>query len=203
MQKYLLEGDVEKRSHADQKGTISRTLLRNMHRFLYLLFVFFVFANLFVSSTRAEINATGLSQRDFKIEASQDDTFSLGDGRFEISGRKPKGFTDFRYLYLEGALLKAAPGRRLLPQPPGTVRGELHGKQKFKLRNARFEGEYLTFETAVIRGVGYKFEGKVSNFYPDDSSVIAPQFKGTLTKMVNAKKTASAEVAFVWIEPEF
>jgi hypothetical protein len=133
----------------------------------------------------------------------QDDTFLLGDGRFEIRGRRPTGLTEFRYLYLEGAVLKASAGRRLLPQPPGRVRGELQARQKFKLRNSRFEGEHLTVETVAVRGVSYKFEGKVSNYSSDDSGVIQPQFKGTLTKLLNGKKTAEAQVTFVWIEPEF
>lgn len=174
-----------------------------MNRSLYLSLVLSVFANFYVLGGPTELNAAVASLSEIRIDASQNDTFSLGDGRFEISGRKPKEFSEFRYLYLEGAVLKAAPGKRLLPQPPGTVRGELYGKQKFKLRNARFEGENLIFETAAIRGVSYKFEGKVSNFYADDSRVVEPQFKGTLTKMVNAKKTASAAVTFEWIEPEF
>ena len=133
----------------------------------------------------------------------QDDLFTLGDGRFEFIGRKPAGFRDFKHLYLEGAKLKASPGRRLLPQPPGTVRGELQGAQKYKLRNARFEGERLTFETAAVRGVSYKFDGKVSNYSNDDTGVIQPQFKGTLTKLTNGKKSAESAVTFVWIEPEF
>jgi hypothetical protein len=133
----------------------------------------------------------------------EDDTFSLGDGRFEIQGRKPKGLTEFRSLYLEGAVLKSAPGRRLLPQAPGTVRGEIQGQGKFKLRNSRFEGEHLIVETAAVRGVSYKFEGKVSNYSPDGSGVIQPQFKGTLTRFARGKKAAEAQVTLVWIEPEF
>lgn len=132
--------------------------------------------------------------------AAQDDTFSLGDGWYEITGKKPAGFTEFRYLYLEGPILKAAKGRRLLPQP-GKLLGELYGKQKFKLRNAAFEGESLSFETTAVKGVSFKFEGKVSNFYPDDRNIISPQFKGTLSKWMNGKKTASAPVTFVWLEP--
>ena len=133
----------------------------------------------------------------------QDDTFTLGEGRFEFSGRKPTGFRDFKYLYLQGAKLKASPGRRLLPQPPGTVRGELQGAQKYRLRNARFEGEHFSFETAAVRGVSYKFDGKVSNYSDDDTGVIQPQFKGTFTKLTNGKKTAESKVTLVWIEPEF
>jgi hypothetical protein len=131
------------------------------------------------------------------------DTFQLGDGRFEISGRKPAAFSEFRYLYLEGATLKAAPGRRLLPQPPGTVKGELYGKAKFRLKKGAFEGEYLSFETAAVRGVSFKFEGKISNSLPDDRKIISPQLKGTLTKLVNGKKTAEAQVTFGHLEPEF
>jgi hypothetical protein len=134
------------------------------------------------------------------IFAQDYDTFLLGDGRFEISGKKPAGFNEFRYLYLEGPLLKAAKGGRLLPQP-GRVTGELYGRQKFKIKTAAFEGEQLRFETVSVKGASFRFDGRVSNLYPDDRRIISPQFKGTLTKWVNGNKTASAAVTFAWLEP--
>jgi hypothetical protein len=137
------------------------------------------------------------------VRAQDYDTFQLGDGRFEITGKKPAAFAAIKSLYLEGATLKAAPGRRLQPQPPGTVKGEFSGKQNFKIKIGLFEGENLTLESVVVRGLSYRFEGKVSNFYPDENKVIAPQFKGTLIKLVNGKKTAEAKVTFVYLEPEF
>ena len=136
-------------------------------------------------------------------EMTLDDTFTFGEGRFEIRGRTPAGFADFKSLYLEGATVKAAPGKRLMPQPPGTVQGEIQTRQKFKLKNARFEGEYLSFETASVRGTSYRFEGKVSNYSDDDTGVIQPQFKGKLSKLTAGKAIANAQVTLIWIEPEF
>ena len=44
--------------------------------------------------------------RPARAEASRarsNDEFSFGEGRYQIEGKVPKGFTDFTYLYLEGA----------------------------------------------------------------------------------------------------
>jgi hypothetical protein len=134
--------------------------------------------------------------------AQDQDTFQLGDGRFEIKGRKPAGFTEFRYMYLDGATLKAAKGQRLLPQPPGTVKGEFYGKQKFRIHRGVFEGETITVETVAVKGVSFRFQGRVSNGLCDDRHIIEPQFKGILTRLVNGKKTTEAQVTFQWLEPE-
>jgi hypothetical protein len=137
------------------------------------------------------------------VFAQDQDTFKLGEGRFEINGRKPAGFPEIRYLYLEGPVLKAANGRRLLPQPPAAIKGELYGKQKFRIKNTAFQGEFLDFETVAVRGTSFKFSGKVNNSVPDENRVIQPQFTGTLTKFVNGKKAAEAKVTFGYLEPEF
>ena len=136
--------------------------------------------------------------------AQSDGTFSLGDGRFEINGRAPKGFTDFRYLYLEGAVLKAGPGRQgLRVESPVSLKGELYGRRKFKMKEAAITGDQLSFATQAVGGVSFQFSGTVSNAATEEGQPISPQFKGRLSKIVGGKKVAEAQVTFGWLEPEF
>lgn len=136
--------------------------------------------------------------------APQDDNlFRLGDGRFEISGNARRGFTEFRYLYVEGTLLRRGPGGRVTAETPASVKGELYGRRKFRMKRVGFEGERFTFETAVNRGVSFQFDGTVSGFYAGADQPLIPVFKGRLLKFVNGKKVAEAQVTFGYLEPEF
>ena len=137
--------------------------------------------------------------------AAQDDNlFSLGEGRFEISGRAPRGFAEFRYLYLEGTLLRRGAGGRVTAESPASVKGELYrGRRKFRIKRAGFEGERFTFETAVNGGVSFQFDGAVSGMYAEADQPLIPVFKGRLVKLVNGKKAAEAQVTFGYLEPEF
>jgi hypothetical protein len=136
--------------------------------------------------------------------AQSDDTFSLGNGRFQINGRAPKGFMDFTYLYLEGAMLKSGSERQsLLAQSPTSLRGELYGRRKFKMKKATIAGNQLSFETQPTGRVSFQFSGTVSNAATEDGQPINPQFKGRLSKFMNGKKVVEAQVTFGWLEPEF
>ena len=134
--------------------------------------------------------------------AQDDNVFSLGDGRFEIEGGAPRGFTEFRYLYVEGAQLRRGPGGRVTASPAG-VKGELYGRRKFRLKAARFEGDRFTFETAAVGGVHFQFDGTVSPALPGPDQPLLPAFKGRLLKFVNGKKVGEARVTFGYLEPEF
>ena len=136
--------------------------------------------------------------------AAQDDNlFNLGEGRFEIEGRAPRGFTEFRYLYVEGAQLRRGPGGQVTAAPPASVKGELYGRRKFRLKRAGFEGSRFTFETAAVGGVSFQFDGTVSGALPDADQPLVPTFKGRLTKFMNGKKVNEAQVTFGYLEPEF
>ena len=143
---------------------------------------------------------------DMGTRAAQDDeTFVLGEGRFEIEGRKPPKFTEFRYLYLEGATLRRVAGdfRRLSAVPPATTKGELYGRSKFRLKRAAFDGEKFSFETQAVGGVSFQFDGVAFNGATAADQFISPAFKGRLLKFLNGKKVAEAEVTFGHLEPEF
>ena len=136
--------------------------------------------------------------------AQDDETFALGEGRFEVEGRMPRGFTEFRYLYVEGAQLRRGGDfRRLTAVPPARVKGELYGRRKFRLKKAAFDGERFSFETLAVAGVSFQFDGTVYNGATAADQFISPAFKGLLLKFLNGKKVAEAQVTFGHLEPEF
>ena len=135
--------------------------------------------------------------------AQDDNVFSFGDGRYEIEGRRPAGFNEFRYLYLEGGKFNVGRDGRLSAASGAPLKGELYGRRKFRLKSVAFDGERLTFETAAVAGVSFRFEGTGSNpnYQPDLPYTLT--FKGRLLKLVNGKKAAEAQVTFGYLEPEF
>lgn len=136
------------------------------------------------------------------IVAQDDDTFALGEGRFEIEGRAPRGLAEFRSLYLEGAQLRRGEGRSLTAVPPASVKGEVQARRKFRLKRAAFDGDRFSFETVAVGGVSFQFEGTVYNYRTDADQPISPVFKGRLTKLMNGKKVAEGQVTLGHLEPE-
>ena len=71
------------------------------------------------------------------------------------------------------------------------------------MKKATITGDQLTFETQAAGGFSFQFSGAVSNAAMEQGQPISPQFKGRLSKFVNGKKLAEAQVTFGWLEPEF
>jgi hypothetical protein len=137
------------------------------------------------------------------VVAQDNDTFALGEGRFEIEGRTPRGLAEFRSLYLEGAQLRRGGGRSLTAIPPASVKGEVQARRKFRLKRAAFDDDRFSFETVTVGGVSFQFEGTVYNYRPGADQPISPVFKGRLTKLMNGKKVAEGQVTLGHLEPEF
>ena len=137
------------------------------------------------------------------VVAQDNDTFALGEGRFEIEGRAPRGLAEFRSLYLEGAQLRRGHGRSLAAVPPASVKGEVQARRTFRLKRAAFDGDRFSFETVTVGGVSFQFEGTVYNYRTEADQPISPVFKGRLTKLVNGKKGAEGQVTLGHLEPEF
>lgn len=132
-----------------------------------------------------------------------DNVFSFGEGRYEIEGRRPPGFGEFRYLFLEGGRFRVGRDGRLSPASDAPVKGELYGRSKFRMKSVGFDGGRLTFETVAVKGVSFQFDGTASNMYSDPDLPVTLSFKGRLLKLVNGKKAAEAQVTFGYLEPEF
>jgi hypothetical protein len=138
------------------------------------------------------------------IQAQSDNgTFGFGEGRFEVDGKVPKGFTEFQYLYLEGGSFKLAPdGKRMIADSPANLKGELYGRLRFKMKKATLEGDTLTFETQVVRGISFQFSGTIFNATTEKDQPATIGIKGRLSKLISGKKVTEAQVTFDYLEPE-
>ena len=129
-------------------------------------------------------------------------TLSFGDGSFTIDGKVLQAFTEFEYLYLEGGPFKLAPdGKRVITDSRINLKGEVQGKRKriYKLKQAIMESDSLTFESLAIGGVSFQFSGKVLKGGPTDDDFV--KIVGHVSKYLNGKKVAEADVTLVWLEP--
>jgi hypothetical protein len=136
---------------------------------------------------------------------SDNSAFSFGEGRFFIDGTAPKGFPEIEYLYLEGGSFKLAPDKkRMVADSPANLTGELQGKARrtFKLKKAAMESDAITFESQAIRGISFQFSGTVFNAATNNDEPASVGIKGRLSKFMNGKKVAEAQVTFSYLEPE-
>ena len=132
---------------------------------------------------------------------SDDRTFGFGEGRFEID-KVPKGFTEFKYLYLDGGSFKLGPdGKRLITDSPANLKGELYGRLRFKMKKAAIEDDAITFETQAVKGISFQFSGTVFNATTGKDQPVTVGLKGSLSKLLNGKKVAEAQVTFDYLEP--
>ncbi len=131
------------------------------------------------------------------------ESFSFGEGRYYIDGKAPKGFTEFEYLYLEGGTFNLGPDRkRLVSESHGGVKGEMYGRLKFKMKRVFIDGDTITFETQAVRGISFQFSGIVFNAATERNEPITAGLKGRLSKWLNGKRVAEAQVTFDYLEPE-
>ena len=93
--------------------------------------------------------------------------------------------------------------RRIVAESPASLQGEIYGRRKFKLKRATVEGDRTSFETQAVRGISFQFSGTVLNEARDEREPIYVSLKGRLTKLMNGKKVAEAQVTFGYLEPEF
>jgi hypothetical protein len=136
---------------------------------------------------------------------SDNNNFSFGEGRFFIDGKAPKGFPEIEYLYLEGGSFQIAPDkRRMITDSPASLTGELQGKGRrtFKLKKAAMESDAITFESQAVRGISFQFSGTVFNAATSSDEPASVGIKGRLSKFMNGKKVAEAQVTFSYLEPE-
>lgn len=147
----------------------------------------------------------GTSKSVVEVVQTQTDnsTYSFGEGRFMIDGKVPGGFTEFKFLYLDGGSMKLSPDRkRMISDSSASLKGELYGRLKFKIKKATMEGDALSFETQVVRGISFQFSGTVFNARQPDDPNAEFGIKGRLSKWVNGKQVAEAQVKFFYLEPE-
>lgn len=110
-------------------------------------------------------------------------------GDYEIHGKNPRGFTGFKYFVLNTADFK--PSRPVPIKPNGFVQAG----RKYKMSHIEIVGGSLSFETVDIAGTAYQFKGRLLPYKPN-----GPLLSGWLSKIVNGKKAAEAQVEFDLIE---
>ena len=135
---------------------------------------------------------------------SDNSNYSFGDGRFIIEGKTPKGFPEIESLYLEGGSFNLAPDKkRMITVKPASLQGELNGRRKptFKLKKAAMESDAITFESQTVRGISFQFSGTVFNAATAKDEPASVGIKGLLSRFVNGKKVAEAQVTFSYLEP--
>jgi hypothetical protein len=122
------------------------------------------------------------------------------DGYFYLKGELPKGFEDFDYVEL-----MALSNRK---RPPSDSRLHTQDGKSYKFtRLAEFDthssGSGITFgfETEIIESVRYQFSGKfisICIFSEDETDPKKVVADGRLTKFVDGKGVATAEVQFTY-----
>ena len=86
-----------------------------------------------------------------------------------------------------------------------SLKGELQGKGRltFRLKQAAMETDAITFESVAVRGISSQFSGTVFNAATADHDPASVGIKGLLSRFMNGKKVAEAQVTFSYLEPEF
>jgi hypothetical protein len=110
------------------------------------------------------------------------------DGSFWIIADAPKGFEDFG-----GINLNSHHNRRLPSSGINLTNGAL-----IRFRTISIAREKFTFTTRVRRGISYRFLGrflKGGTFFSEISDD-EPVLEGTLTKLLNGRVVAEAQLRF-------
>jgi hypothetical protein len=117
------------------------------------------------------------------------------EGLFEPLGKNPKGFEGLRSISL--TTVNFTPNGAVPIKPSG----ELKAGGVYKMSRIAINGENLTFETLALRGVSYQFSGTVmpeNTGNPNDPGTSL--LKGHLTKSLNGKKVAEADLELESVE---
>ena len=117
------------------------------------------------------------------------------EGLFELQGKAPKGFEGFKAIVL--TTVNFTPDGAVPIKPSGNVRaGAL-----YKMSRIAINGENLSFETVALRGVSYQFSGALNmENAANPSEPSASLLKGHLSKSLNGKKIAEADVKLESVE---
>ncbi len=108
---------------------------------------------------------------------------------------RSKAFADIEYLDLETHEYRPDPKREFsgiedwIPIPP---KGMMAGHRNYKLDRIAVGQKSVSFSTATVKGVSYKFTGHFSNANDHYSTVL----EGTLTKIENGKWAAEMRAEF-------
>lgn len=128
-----------------------------------------------------------------KISVKETADFDPTIGVFILSGEQPAGFEKIDGItirtrgYIADNEVLAAESQNILQI----------GQTKYELREFFSDVEYFSFETREVDGVRFRFAGELAKIEINSTDLkIEKALSGRLTKFVNSKKTAVAEVMF-------
>lgn len=126
------------------------------------------------------------------------DTFDASEGFYLFDGKPPAGFEGFQGFEFMEVVLKLSADAAQLTLAPGyhpKAQVDFKGGRTFKAAQVNFNGDEISFETASIRGVSYRFEGRFSPGFNDDHQFVDATLRGRITKLVNGQKAAEAQMS--------
>ena len=110
-------------------------------------------------------------------------------GFYWLNGKAPAGLKGFASFELNTMKYIGNSVRPIPIKPYGVV----HAGRNYKMARIDIMGDALSFETVNLAGVTYKFSGRLTR----SADPNAPSLKGWLSKTVNGKTVAEAQVGFV------
>jgi hypothetical protein len=128
-----------------------------------------------------------------------DETFDAYEGPYVFDGKAPAGFEGFQGFEFPGVLLKASADRAHVVSVSQDPHAQLlfRAGRVVKAKQVTFTDDQIGFETEIVRGVSYQFSGRfIKDNDESKHEALDPKLKGRITKLVNGKKTAEAQMSF-------
>jgi hypothetical protein len=132
-------------------------------------------------------------------ESNGPDTFDAGEGFYLFDGKSPVGFEGFEgFEFMEVILRLSADKSHVVLAEGYNPKAQVNfkGGRVFKAQPVRFNEDQVSFETQSIRGVSYQFDGRFIKGLNDQQQFVDARLKGRITKLVNGKKVAEAQMSF-------
>jgi hypothetical protein len=150
------------------------------------------------ASTTATVAPAGQPERRPDVVAEKTGTAVQGDvtGAYFVKGTLPKDFSEIEHLSL------ATIDEEGKPAPlNGFIRPKRRSAKDYQLVNPQLDGKNLTFSTATVGRVSYRFEGafeRLENFPENPPVSDEVILRGQLTKLLDGKIVVEAEVNFTY-----
>ncbi|MFL6211095.1 MAG: hypothetical protein ACJ74W_19760 [Pyrinomonadaceae bacterium] len=132
-------------------------------------------------------------------ESNGPDTFDAGEGFYLFDGKPPTGFEGFEGFEFMEVVLRLSADKSHVVLAAGynpKAQVDFKGGRTFKAQPVHFNEDQVSFETQSIRGVSYQFDGRFIKGLNDEHQFVDARLKGRITKLVNGKKVAEAQMSF-------